>query len=289
MRYVEPVFRPPSEAYSLIIQLTIGCSQNGCHFCYMYKDKPFYIRPLDEVLEDFREARATYRHIEHIFLADGDSLIAPTDYILAILEYIREYIPECTRVTTYASPRSILLKSDSELSLIHENGIDMLFVGLESGSDKVLTLMNKKATRDEIITAAVRAKKAGFRLSVTLISGLGGPELSMEHAVESASALSLMKPDFIGMLTLRVYKNAHLYEMVENGDFTMLSPPELVLETRELIKNIDAPGAVFRSNHISNYVDIRGTFNKDRELMLNRIDKVLETGEFRKYVLKGYM
>lgn len=287
MKYYEPLFRPPSEAYSLIVQLTVGCSQNGCHFCYMYKDKPFFIRPLEEVLEDFREARMLNPYIEHIFLADGDALIVPTDYMLEVLGFIKKHIPECTRITSYASPRSILLKSDKELADIHENGLDMLFVGLESGSDKVLSLMNKKATRDEIITAAKRAKAAGFRLSVTLISGLGGLPLSMEHAIESASALSQMRPEYIGMLTLRVYRNAYLHEMVEKGEFSLMEPAELAVETRELIRNIDAPGAVFRSNHISNYVDLRGTFNEDREILIKRIDHVLDTGGFRKFVLKG--
>lgn len=276
MRYIEPVYRPPSEAYSLIIQLTIGCSQNGCHFCDMYKSKKFYVRVLEDVLEDFSEARKYYKHVEHIFLADGDALVCPTDFLVTVLDFIHENFPECTRVTSYASPRSIITKTDDELSLIHQRGLEMLFLGLESGCDEVLKLMNKQATSQEIVNATIRAKNAGFKMSVTIIAGLGGKALSEKHAADTAVALSAMKPEFIGMLTLNVSPETVLAKKIERGEFELLHPNDILRENRILIAGLDCEGAIFRANHITNYVNIRGTLNVDKEKMLSQIDYALE-------------
>lgn len=280
MRYEETVYRPPSEAYSLIVQVTIGCSQNFCHFCDMYKNKKFRIRPLDEVLDDFREARATYSHIGRIFLADGDALICRTDYLISILDFIKANIPECERVTSYASPRSLLTKSHEDLVRIRRHGLEMLYLGLESGCDEVLTLMNKGATRDEIIKAGGMAKDAGYKLSVTVITGLGGERLREAHAIDSASAVSAMKPDYLGALTLSVMPGTVLYDMVKSGEFKLLSPEAALEESMMMIERIDAEGCVFRSNHISNYVNVHGTFNRDRASMIAQIKNALSGDDY---------
>ena len=281
MRYEGDIYRPPSEAYSLIVQITVGCSHNGCTFCNMYKEKKFHIHTLEEVLEDLAEARGMYRMVDRIFLADGDALIYRTEDLVVILDYIAQHFPECTRVTSYATPRSLLLKTQEELDLLHSHGLQMLYLGLESGSAQILKRVNKGATPDQIILAGQKAKKAGFLLSVTILSGLGGEELMEEHAVSTGKALSEMKPDYIGEMTLNIIPGTRLYEQAKAGEFVLPSPEKILEETKILIENIDDEGAVFRSNHVSNYINIRGTFNAGRASMLKQIDDGLKRGHFK--------
>lgn len=275
MRYEGDVYRPPSEAYSLIIQVTIGCSHNKCTFCDMYKAKRFHLRPMSEVMEDLSEARRQYRVIERIFLADGDALIRKTSDLVEILSYIRNNIPECRRVTTYATPQSIHLKSADDLRLLYEAGLSMVYLGLESGSDEVLVETKKASGADEIVTAGLKAKSAGMQLSVTAISGLGGKARWREHAVGTAKALSAMKPEYIGLLTLLMEEGTALYDDWKGGGFILLSPEEVLQETLLMLENLDSEGSVFRSNHPSNYVQLRGTLNADREMMMDRIRHAL--------------
>ena len=202
MRYEGRVFRPPSEAYSLIVQVTVGCSHNKCTFCDMYKEKRFHLRKLEDVLEDFNIARRQYRYIERVFLADGDALIRKTEDLAVILKHIRKIIPECRRVTSYGSPKSILTKSPEDLALLHSLGLEMIYLGLESGNEQVLKHINKGVTVEDIVRAGQMVKDAGMKLSVTAISGLGGTEMWKEHAIDTAKAFSRMKPDYIGLLTL---------------------------------------------------------------------------------------
>ncbi|MCR5784028.1 MAG: B12-binding domain-containing radical SAM protein [Eubacterium sp.] len=281
MRYEGSVYRPPSEAYSLIVQITVGCSHNGCTFCNMYKEKKFHIHTLDEVLEDLAEARSMYNYIDRIFLADGDALIYKTEDLISILDYIKEYIPECRRVSSYATPRSLLLKTQEELDLIRKHGLAFLYLGLESGCDEILKARNKGATSAEIVNAGQKAKKAGYDLSVTILSGLGGKELMEKHALDTAKAISEMKPDYIGEMTLNIIPGTKLYEERAAGSFVMPEPVEILEETKLMIKNIDDEGAVFRSNHISNYVNIRGTFNEGREDMIRQIDDAIKQNSFK--------
>lgn len=172
MRYEGRVFRPPSEAYSLIVQVTVGCSHNKCTFCDMYKEKRFHLRKLEDVLEDFNIARRQYRYIERVFLADGDALIRKTEDLAVILKHIRKVIPECQRVTSYGSPKSILTKSPEDLALLHSLGLEMIYLGLESGNEQVLKHINKGVTVEDIVRAGQMVKDAGMKLSVTAISGL---------------------------------------------------------------------------------------------------------------------
>ena len=186
MRYYGAVYRPPSEAYSLIVQVTYGCSHNTCAFCSMYKEKRFALRPLEEVLEDFRIARQTYRHVDKVFLADGDALVRKASELYTILDTIRELFPECERVTSYASPASIRIRTDEELQTLRAKGLTMVYMGLESGSDEVLKLMRKGHPAAEIIEMGQKVRRNGIALSVTAITGLGGPELLEKHAIETA-------------------------------------------------------------------------------------------------------
>lgn len=288
MRYEGSIYRPPSEAWSLIIQATIGCSHNKCSFCSMYKDKKFSIRNTEEIIEDIKEARRLYKSIKRIFLGDGDALIIKTPELLKILKYIQAFIPECERVGIYASPKSIMQKTPEELKLLREAGIGIAYLGLESGSDEILESINKGADSHKIIEAGLRIKDAGIRLSVTLISGLGGTKLWKQHALQSAEAVNKMKPDFLGLLTLMVEPGTKLYDDVAKGEFELLTPREVAIETLELLKNLDCEGCVFRSNHASNYLLLKGTFNKDKELLINQLHEAIE-GEvgFKDEYLRG--
>lgn len=273
MRYYGDVYRPPSEARSLIVQVTYGCSHNTCAFCSMYKEKRFAVRPLEEVLEDFRTARKLYTRVDKVFLADGDALVRKAGELETILDTVRELYPECRQVTSYASPASIRLRTDEELRTLREKGLTMVYMGLESGCDEVLQLMRKGHPAAEIVAMGQKVRKNGIALSVTAITGLGGPELLERHAVETAQAFSAMNPEYIGMLTLMVEPGTPLYDWVQDGSFQLLTPLQVLRETRLLVAQLDSPGSVFRMNHASNYLTLKGTLNADRDAMLARIDQ----------------
>lgn len=279
MKYEGIVYRPPSEAYSLIIQVTIGCAHNKCTFCSMYKDKNFKIRSLQDIFSDLYEARADYSKVKRIFLADGDALVLKTEMLIAILTKIRELFPECERVSAYAAPRDVLNKSHNELVDLKSFGLDMLYMGIESGSDLILDEIQKGVSSKQIIEAGRMVRFAGMKLSVTLISGIGGIEKWKEHAIASAKVINEIKPNYLGLLTLMVEPRTKLYKQVNCGDFVILDPRNVMEETRELIKNIDIPECVFRSNHASNYIAINGTLPYDKQKLLNMLDEVL-TGDF---------
>ena len=276
VRYIGDVYRPPSEAYSLIIQATVGCSNNTCRFCRMYKAKQFYIRPVEDVLEDLRRARACYGRVGRIFIADGDALIMPVPNWLKILDYIRQNFPETERVTCYATPKSVLLKTPEQLAILKGAGLQMVYMGLESGSDRVLKLMEKGNTAAEIIEASQKLHAAGIKISVTAINGLGGLDLLQEHAVETGRVFSAMKPQYIGLLTLMIEPPAPVCQMVESGELKLLTPEEILGETRLILQNCDCEGAVFRSNHASNYLPLAGTLNRDRDKLIKMIDSALD-------------
>lgn len=277
MRYYGDVYRPPSEAYSLIVQVTYGCSHNTCAFCSMYKNKKFALRPMEEILEDFKEAAAHYgKNVKRIFLADGDALIRKTEELLLILDEVRKLFPNLERTTSYASPASLLLKSQEELSELKKHGLEMVYLGLESGCDEVLKKIQKGYLAEEIVQAGCKARKAGMKLSVTAISGLGSRELSKKHALETAKAFSAMNPEYIGILTLEVIEGTPMYDWTREGSFELLNPVEILEETKTLVQTIDSPGSIFRANHASNYLPLKGTFNQDREMILEQIKMAKE-------------
>ena len=271
MRYYGSVYRPPSEAYSLIVQVTYGCSHNTCAFCGMYKEKRFALRPLAEVLEDFHLARQYYRNVGRIFLADGDALIRKVSDLVTILDTIRELFPECERVSSYASPSSLQIRTDEELQLLRDKGLTLLYMGLESGCDDVLKLMRKGHTSAEIVECGQKVKRNGIGLSVTAITGLGGPELMEAHAVDTAKALNAMNPEYIDILTLVVEDGTPLQDWVREGKFHLLTPAQVLQETKLMVESFDSPGSVFRMNHASNYLSLKGTLNEDKEAMLAQI------------------
>lgn len=275
MRYKGKVYRPPSEAYSLIVQVTYGCSHNRCAFCDMYDDKHFSMRPMQEIREDFELARRVYKRVERVFLADGDALMRKTADLVEILGLIYGLFPECERVSCYASPTSLQVKSEDELRLLRARGLQMVYMGLESGCDAVLTRMQKGHDAAAIVAAGQKARRCGFALSVTAISGLGSVALWRQHAADTAKAVSAIKPEYLGLLTLMVEHGTPLESWVKNGEFTLLSPLEVLKETELFLQQVDSEGTVFRANHASNYLTLKGTLNGDREALLGQIGAAL--------------
>ena len=275
MRYKGKVYRPPSEAYSLIVQVTYGCSHNRCAFCDMYDDKHFAMRPMQEIREDFEMARQMYRHVERVFLADGDALMRKTDELVQILGLIYGLFPECQRVTCYASPASLQVKSEDDLRLLRQSGLQMVYMGLESGCDAVLERMRKGHSAAAIVAAGQKARRCGMALSVTAISGLGSVELWREHAIGTAEALSAMQPEYIGLLTLMVEPGTPLEQWVREGSFRLLGPAEILQETALLLDHIDSEGSVFRMNHASNYLTLKGTLNRDLPALRQQVQEGL--------------
>ena len=288
MRYEGSVYRPPSEADSLIIQLTIGCARNKCTFCEMYKDKKFRIRDLDEVVEDLYMARSYYRvPIRKIFLADGDALIVKTKDLLYIFDKIHEIFPEVQRITMYAATKDILHKTDEELKALKDAGLYMVYVGFESGDNDILKHVKKDLTAEEIIEGGLKIKKSGILLSATLISGLGGREKLIDHAVKSAQLINAIKPDYLGYLTLMLRPGMEMYDELMAGKFELLTADEVLEEMRIFLLNVDSEGTVFRSNHASNYVNLAGTLNKDREKLLAVVDKAVKNKIYKPEFYRG--
>ena len=283
MRYEGTVYRPPSEASSLIIQLTIGCARNTCTFCAMYKDKTFRVRDLQEVVEDLEMARKYYQRIKvrRIFLADGDALIVKTQDLLYILNKCKEYFPEVERISVYGAPKDIIHKTPEELKQLKDAGLDMVYMGLESGDDQVLKEVKKGVTAAEMIEAGQKVRAAGMVLSMTIISGLGGKKLMREHALNSAKVISAIKPEFVGFLTLLIEPGTPMYEQYRAGELDLLSPEEVLDETQLFIENVDAEGTVFRANHASNYIPLAGTLNAEKQIILEQIKRSKEQSRYR--------
>lgn len=275
MKYEGIVYRPPSEAHSLIVQVTIGCAHNKCTFCSMYKDKKFRMRTLEEIDKDLYDARENYNYVERIFLADGDSLVLSMENLKYILLKIKELFPECKRVAAYAAPKDILRKSSEELRQLKSLGIGILYMGIESGNDIILKEIQKGVTSFEIIKAGQKVKNSGIKLSVTFISGIGGKYRWKENARDSAKVINDINPDYIGLLTLMVEPNTDIYDSINSGKFKLLNPEEVMMETRELIRNIHVQNCIFRSNHASNYVALGGTLPQDKEKLITLIDDAL--------------
>lgn len=277
MRYEGSIYRPPSEASSLILQATVGCSHNKCLFCTLYKGKQFRIRPLDEMIRDLEWARQHHgAEIERVFLADGDALIMETQDLLTVFSKCRELFGGLKRIGIYGSPQSILEKSSEELAALKEAGLGILYLGIESGSEAVLEKMNKGVTTDQMIAAGRRVKASGISLSAMIILGLGGKELSLEHARESARVCSAIQPEYLSLLTLMIEEGSPLNALIRSGKFSEITPSEALRELREMVSGLDLEKTVLRSNHASNYVSINGRLPKDREKILREIDRSLQ-------------
>jgi len=259
--YNAPLFRPPSEARSLIFQITLGCSQNNCTFCGMYKMKSFTLRKVEEIAAEIALIPATHRaKVQRIFLADGDALVYPQAGLIAILDLLAENFPALTRVAAYASPNSLTTKSIEELSLLREKKLRILYFGLESGDDVTLRLVSKGFDSAQMLAECEKAKAAQIKLSVTAILGLAGRERTHEHALATAEWINALSPEYFSLLTLFRRDNERHFELIDQ-----LSNGEVIEEAVEIVRNLHPHRTILRSNHVSNILNLSGSLPKDRE------------------------
>ena len=279
MRYHGKVIRPPSEADSYILQITYGCSHNRCTFCGTYLDKPFRARPMDEVLEDLALAQERLPDTRRVFLADGNGLVLSTPRLVRILEALASGFPRLRRVGIYAKARDLLGKSDADLAMLRQKGLEIVYLGLESGSEEVLRRICKGATAAEMVEAVNRAKRVGMRVSVIALLGIGGAELSCQHAEETGRVVSAMDPHYLSMLTLMLVPDTELYRQWQSGTFQPMEPEDLLAELRRVVTHLnDLSRCIFRTNHASNYLPLAGTLSRDKARLLTTLDQALAQG-----------
>ncbi len=290
MRYHGTVIRPPSEADSYILQVTFGCSHNHCAFCGTYLDKPFRLRPMEEVLEDIAVAGRVLPETRRVFLADGNALVLPTPRLAQVLDALAGAFPLLRRVGTYANAQDMLRKSDSDLALLREKGLQIIYLGLESGSEAVLRQIDKGADPAQMLEAVRKTRRAGIRTSVIALLGIAGPELSAEHAEATGKLVSAMDPEYLSLLTLMLVPRTELHRRHQRGEFPLMTPVALLEEMRGILNHTDAlTRCVFRTNHASNYLPLAGTLSRDKARLLETLDRALAMGSaaFRPEAWRG--
>ncbi len=273
MEYEGIVIRPPSEAESLILQVTLGCSHNKCTFCPTYKGRRFRIKGPEQIKEEIEEM-AEYGPFRKVFLADGDALIIPQPKLIAILDYLNQRIAGLRRVGIYGNAKSILRKSVEELRELRDRKLGIVYLGVETGDSALLEKIRKGATYDQMVEAGRRVKEAGISLSATVLLGLGGTERGQQHARATGKVLSDIDPDFASALTLMVVPGTPLHEEMKAGHFQLPGPFELLEELGTIVANSDFSRCYFTSNHASNYLPIKARLPKDKEAVVNLIRKV---------------
>ena len=281
MIYQEPVFRPPSEAYSVILQATIGCSYNKCTFCGMYKTKKFTEKSIDEIKKDIAYLKTLNPRAKRVFLADGDPLIVKTEKLIEIINLIKENFPYLERISAYATPQNLLVKTEKELKAIRKAGLSLLYIGVESGNDEVLKMVKKGVTQEEIIEALKKAKRTGFKLSTTFILGLGGKRLSQPHALDSAKIVNETQPEYTAALTLMLIPKTLLHYKAQKGEFDIPTEKEIMKEMLTFVENINV-STIFRSNHVSNLMPIKGDLPEDKEMLSNLLTRYILLASDRK-------
>jgi radical SAM superfamily enzyme YgiQ (UPF0313 family) len=292
LRYVEPIYRPPSEAWSLILQVTIGCSnlrtrpdpgsftgyrvRRGCAFCVAYQTKPFRARPETDVLAEIDAVAAVEPRVDRLFLADGDALVLSTNRLLRILERLYARFPRLERVTCYAAPQNLLAKPVADLRRVRQAGLTMVYVGIESGDDEVLRRIDKGATAAQMIEAGRKAKEAGIAQSLTVILGLAGPGGSRRHAEATARVLDAIAPEYAAALTLMLAPRVPSFEeQIGDPEWRDLTPAEALAECRAMLAAMDVDGTEFRANHASNWLALKGRLARDKRRLLAEIDEAL--------------
>ena len=276
IEYDIPLYRPPSEARSLIMQATLGCSHNGCSFCYMYKDKRFHVKPERIFFEEIDVAAAEYRSARRIFLADGDAMVLSTERLERILEKLDASFPQLQRVTAYANPANLLGKTADEMRGLKDRKLTILYYGVETGDPELLLKIDKGATPDEMAEGCSRVSEAGIKLSITVILGLAGREGSLKHARNTAELLNRIQPRYLSALTLMLGPREDSYASSMGEGFEFNRAVDDVLELRELVARLETDRCIFRSNHASNYLALSGTLLKDKASLLEEIDRALD-------------
>ncbi len=291
INYEGSIWRPPSEARSLILQATVGCSHNACIFCVSYKQKRFRIRGAEGIKSDLSGlSTAMKKRVRRVFLADGDALAMPIDDLLATLRVLRDELPDLERVGLYAYTKNVRDKSSDDLAALHDAGLGIVYLGLETGDNELMRWCRKGVTVQETIAACGKIREAGIPLSLTIILGLGGPGQSEKHAVATARALNAIDPEYVGALTLMTPPGTPIHDMVKSGAFVPMTPMDILRELRVLVEHLELSNCVFRTNHASNYLAIGGTMSAEKDGILAVIDHILETRDtsmFRPSSLRG--
>jgi radical SAM superfamily enzyme YgiQ (UPF0313 family) len=275
MHYQGNIFRPPSEAYSILLQITTGCSHNKCTFCGMYKGTRFSIKDDDTIMADIDFAAQHCRNQDRLFLCDGDALILPQERLLTILGAIRTQLPWVTRIGTYANSKSIRMKTPEQLRELHEGGIGIAYMGLESGDDVTLKNINKGADAQRMINMGKKLRTAGIKLSITVLLGIAGRERSRIHANETGRVLTAIDPEYVGALSLMLTPNTPLFQASKSGAFPTLSSQEMLEELSIMIAATDLTNGYFHANHASNYLPIKAKLPQDKEATLQLIAQAL--------------
>ena len=279
MRYYGTVIRPPSEAQSYILQITYGCSHNKCTFCPTYLDKPFKVRPIDQVLEDIDRAGHVYGNTRRVFLADGNALVLGTKQLLLIIEKLHKAFPNLQRIGIYANADDMLKKTETDLQCLYAHDLTIIYTGLESGSDAVLDRVHKGTDSTRIIQAVQKVQQIGIKVSLIALLGIGGLDQWQEHAIATGKAVSAMNPRYFSLLTLMVVPGTPLHNEMARGSFILPGPLDMLKEMRVILEHADVTqGCIFRSNHASNYLPLAGTLPKDKTTLLRTIDNALKQG-----------
>ncbi len=279
IEYISPYFRPPSEGKSFILQATIGCSHNQCTFCAMYRreEQRFRMRPMDEIYSiiDYAYEKGMLRN--RVFIADGNALVISTKKLLQIFDYLYAKNPDIERITMYANVSDVLRKSIDELKLLREKGLKMVYMGFESGNDEVLKRIEKGATYEESVRAAHKLKEAGIWNSVMVLLGVGGIELSEQHALNTGRLLTEADPEYVGVLSLQIRPQAPLYKEWLEGRFQLPDKFQMIKELEIIVKETELSNGYFFSNHISNYFPIKAKFPEEKKEVLEAIRFVLKS------------
>jgi len=275
MHYEGNCIRPPSEAYSILLQVTVGCSHNKCTFCGTYTGKRFRIKDDRTILGDILFAAKYMKRQDRVFLMDGDALIIPQKRLMWILDRIKEHLPWVKRVGAYANAKGIGMKTLEELKALKENGLGILYLGVETGDEALLKKIRKGTGAQKLIDMGRKVREAGMKLSVTVLLGIAGRGRSLEHARATGDLLSRMDPNYVGALTVMLIPGTPLHDEYVNGTFELLSERELLLELREMIAHTDLSRGLFFSNHASNYLPIKARLPKGKQEALDQIDSAL--------------
>jgi len=276
MHYEGNCIRPPPEASSILLQVTLGCSHNKCTFCGTYKDKRFRIKDNDVILSDIRFASKYMKRQDRLFLMDGDALIIPQERLMWIFGKIKEHLPWVNRVGAYANTKSISSKSIQELTELRENGLGMLYLGVETGDDEVRKKINKGASARHCLEMGKRVKNAGIELTVTVLLGIAGKEKSLDHARATGELISAIDPDYASALTVILIPGTPLWEEYVAGDFELPDERGLLIEMKEMITHTNLSGGLFSSSHASNYLPVRVRLPEGKEEILDLIDAALK-------------
>jgi len=279
IQYHEPLFRPPSEARSLILQITLGCSWNKCSFCEMYTSKQFTARKEEDIFKEIDSFNPYAGQIRRIFLADGDPLVLSTKRLLNILTKLKNTFPKLNRISTYASPSNLARKSDAELRELYEAGLTLLYVGIESGDSQVLESIQKGETFETTIEGLNKSKAAGMNSSVMIINGVGGQELTQQHAINSAKVLNETQPKYASTLVLTAHKGMKHFQNRYKGNFIELTQQELFTEMRTFVETLDLKETIFRSDHASNNLILKGILDRDKQAFLDKIELAINQPE----------